>query len=68
MTSAALALMLFTGGTPTVLAERDIDGDGLSDMQEDANGNNFVDANETNPYDANPCLIRAGSDKVLCAM
>lgn len=52
LTSAALALMVFTGGIPAVFADRDIDGDGLSDMQEDANGNNFVDANETNPYDA----------------
>lgn len=50
--SVLLTLALVLGTTPTAFADRDMDGDGLPDVREDANGNNFVDPNETNPYDA----------------
>jgi hypothetical protein len=33
-------------------ANQDTDGDGLTDVQEDANRNGILDAGETNPYDA----------------
>ncbi len=33
-------------------AEQDIDGDGIPDLQEDANGNGIEDSGETDPYNA----------------
>lgn len=53
--AALLTVALLFAESPTMLAAstaQDIDGDGLTDIQEDANRNNVVDQGETNPYDA----------------
>ncbi|MDD5623125.1 MAG: S-layer homology domain-containing protein [Candidatus Peribacteraceae bacterium] len=57
VTILALCLLLITplrgfGQTGAMIVSPDSDGDGLTDAQEDANGNGVVDTNETDPFNA----------------
>ncbi len=49
--ASALVLHAFAGSI-AFAAEADTDGDGITDILEDSNSNNFVDPGETNPYKA----------------
>lgn len=47
-----LSLLVLTGNTSAQELTGDIDGDGISDTEEDVNGNEIVDSGETNPLRA----------------
>lgn len=49
---SAIVLLLSTGVHPALAADRDMDGDGIADIREDADGNGSVDPGETDPYNA----------------
>jgi hypothetical protein len=53
LASAAIALLLLHAGPAFAInATQDTDGDGIPDVEEDANGNHTVDGGETDPYNA----------------
>ncbi len=50
--SAAIVCSLLLGASPALAVDRDMDGDGIPDVKEDADGNGLVGPGETDPFNA----------------